>query len=177
MEPGSKRIAMVVHNYFEQSEMADVRKLLQDAGHTVDLIAPEGGEVQGLNHVDKGDSFTVDRTLSEAKPEEYDAVVLPGGVVNADHLRTVPEALNFVESIYNADKVVAAICHAPWVLVSLDIVEGKTLTSYFTLKDDIVHAGGNWVDQEVAQDGNIITSRNPDDIPAFARTIDELLAA
>jgi protease I len=123
-----------------------------------------------------GDSFDVDVQLSEVDPEDYDAVVLPGGTVNADQLRVVPDALNFVESIYNSDKVVAAICHAPWVLVSLGLVEGKTITSYPTLKDDIQNAGGKWIDQDVAVDGHIITSRNPDDIPAFASAINAALA-
>ena len=171
MEDENKRIAMIVHDYFEQAEMEDVRILLQQAGHQVDLIAPDKDEVHGLHHVEMGDTFDVDVQLSEAEPEEYDAVVLPGGVVNADNLRTVPDALNFVESIYNSDKVVAAICHAPWVLVSLGLVEGKTITSYPTLKDDIQNAGGRWINQDVALDGMIITSRNPDDIPAFSQAI------
>ena len=171
----TKRIAMVVHDYFEQAEMEDVRILLQQAGHEVDLIAPDKDEVHGLHHVEMGDTFDVDVRLSEAEPEDYDAVVLPGGTVNADQLRVVPDALNFVESIYNSDKVVAAICHAPWVLVSLGMVEGKTLTSYPTLKDDIQNAGGRWIDQDVATDGHIITSRNPDDIPAFSHAIIDAL--
>jgi protease I len=171
MDEDTKHIAMLVHDYFEQAEMEDVRTLLQQAGYVVDLIAPEKDEVHGLHHVDMGDSFDVDIQLHDAVPEEYDAVVLPGGVVNADQLRTVPDALNFVESMYNSGKPVAAICHAPWMLVSLGIVEGKTLTSYPTLKDDIQNAGGTWIDQDVAQDGVIITSRNPDDIPAFVEAI------
>lgn len=171
----TKRIAMIVHDYFEQAEMEDVRILLQQAGHEVDLIAPERDEVRGLHHVEMGDTFDVDVALSEAEPEDYDAVVLPGGTINADQLRIVPDALNFVESMYNSDKVVAAICHAPWVLVSLGIVEGKTITSYPTLKDDIQNAGGVWINQDVASDGHLITSRNPDDIPAFSHAIIEAL--
>ncbi len=167
----TKRIAMIVHDYFEQAEMEDVRILLQQAGHEVDLIAADKEEVHGLHHVEMGDTFDVDVQLADADPEEYDAVVLPGGTVNADQLRIVPDALNFVESIYNNDKVVAAICHAPWVLVSLGLVEGKTITSYPTLKDDIQNAGGKWIDQDVAVDGHMITSRNPDDIPAFSSAI------
>jgi protease I len=173
----TKRIAMVVHDYFEQAEMEDVRILLQQAGHEVELIAPDQDEVRGMHHVEMGDTFDVDLQLSEAEPENYDAVVLPGGAINADQLRVVPDALNFVESMYNSDKVVAAICHAPWVLVSLGIVEGKTLTSYPTLKDDIQNAGGIWTDQEVAIDGNVITSRNPDDISAFSQAIVDALEA
>lgn len=171
MEEENKRIAMIVHDYFEQAEMEDVRTLLQQAGYEVDLIAPDKEEVHGLNHVEAGDTFDVDLQLDDAVPEEYDAVVLPGGVVNSDQLRTIPDALNFVESMYNSGKVVAAICHAPWMLVSLGIVEGKTVTSYPTLKDDIQNAGGIWIDQDVAIDGVLITSRNPDDIPAFVEAI------
>jgi protease I len=171
----TKRIAMIVHDYFEQAEMEDVRILLQQAGHEVDLIAPDKDEVHGLHHIEMGDTFDVDKQLSDIEPEDYDAVVLPGGVVNSDHLRTIPDALNFVESIYNSGKTVAAICHAPWVLISLDIVEGKTLTSYPTLKDDMRNAGAIWIDQDVANDGGIITSRNPDDIPAFVEAINASL--
>ncbi len=171
MEDDNKRIAMIVFDYFEQAEMEDVRTLLQQAGYEVDLIAPDKEEVHGLHHVEMGDTFDVDKQLSDVMPEDYDAVVLPGGAVNADQLRVVPDALNFVESMYNSDKVVAAICHAPWVFVSLGIVEGRTLTSYPTLKDDIQNAGGIWIDQDVAIDGHVITSRNPDDIPAFVEAI------
>lgn len=171
MEEENKRIAMIVHDYFEQAEMEDVRTLLQQAGYEVDLIAPDREEVHGLNHVEAGDTFDVDVQLADAVPEEYDAVVLPGGVVNSDQLRINLDALNFVESMYNSGKVVAAICHAPWMLVSLGIVEGKTITSYSTIKDDIQNAGGRWVDEDVAVDGVIITSQNPDDITAFVEAI------
>lgn len=166
---------MVVDNYFEQAEMEDVRNLLQEAGHEVDLIAPEGDEVQALRHVEAGDNFDVDRHLKDVSPDDYDAVVLPGGAFNSDQLRVVEPALDFIEAVYNQEKVVAAICHAPWVLVSLGIVEGKTLTSYHTLRDDIQNAGGNWVDQEVVKDGQLITSRNPDDIPTFVEVIRDSL--
>jgi protease I len=175
MEEENKRIAMIVHDYFEQAEMEDVRILLQQAGFDVDLIAPYKDEVHGLHHVEMGDTFDVDKQLSEVMPEDYEAVVLPGGAVNADQLRVVPDALNFVESMFNSDKVVAAICHAPWIFVSLGIVEGKTLTSYPTLKDDIQNAGGIWINQEVVVDGHMITSRNPDDIPAFSQAVIDAL--
>jgi protease I len=176
MEPQTSKVAMIVYDYFEQAEMEDVRTLLQQAGCEVDLIAPDKTEVHGLHHVEIGDTFDVDVQLKDAEPEIYDAVVLPGGTVNADQLRIVPDALNFVESMYNSGKTVAAICHAPWMLVSLGIVEGKTLTSYPTLKDDIQNAGGYWVNQEVTTDGVLITSRNPDDIPAFAAAIADSIA-
>lgn len=171
----TKRIAMIVYDYFEQAEMEDVRILLQQAGHEVDLISPVSDEVHGLHHVEMGDTFDVDVQLSEAEPEEYDAVVLPGGTINADQLRVVPDALNFVESMYNSGKVVAAICHAPWILVSLGIVEGKAITSYPTLKDDIHNAGGRWINQDVVTDGGLITSRTPDDIPAFSQAVNSAL--
>lgn len=177
MQAEHKRVAMIVHDYFEQAEMEDVRILLQQAGCEVDLIAPDRDEVYGLHHVEVGDSFDVDKRLKDVSPEDYDAVVLPGGTVNADQLRIVPDALNFVESMYNSDKVVAAICHAPWVLVSLGIVEGRTMTSYPTLKDDIQNAGGRWINQEVVIDGHVITSRNPDDIPAFSQAVIDMLGA
>lgn len=177
MEPETKKIAMIVHNYFEQPEMEEVRNLLQDSGHEVDLIAPERDEVQALRGVQMGDSFDVDRQLEDVRPDDYDAVVLPGGAFNADQLRIVTLALDFVEAMHNQDKPVAAICHAPWVLVSLGMVAGRTVTSYPTLRDDIQNASGNWVDQSVAQDGLIITSRNPDDIADFCKAIDDSLAA
>lgn len=175
MEENTKHIAMIVHDYFEQTEMEEVRILLQQAGYDVDLIAPNKEEVHGLHHVEMGDTFDVDKQLSEVMPEDYEAVVLPGGAINADQLRIVPDALNFVESMFNSDKVVAAICHAPWIFVSLGIIEGKTLTSYPTLKDDIQNAGGVWINQEVVIDGHMITSRNPDDIPAFSQAIIDAL--
>ena len=176
MSEDPKRIAMIVHDYFEQVEMEDVRTLLQQAGHEVDLLAPDKEEVHGMHHVEMGDTFDVDVQLHDALPDDYDAVVLPGGVINADNLRMIPDALNFVESVYNSGKLVAAICHAPWVLVSLDILEGKTLTSYPTLRDDIRNAGGIWVDQDVVAEGALITSRNPDDIPVFVEAINSHLA-
>ena len=176
MSEDPKRIAMIVHDYFEQVEMEDVRTLLQQAGHEVDLLAPDKEEVHGMHHVEMGDTFDVDVQLHDALPDDYDAVVLPGGVINADNLRLRPDALNFVESVYNIGKLVAAICHAPWVLVSLDILEGKTLTSYPTLQDDIRNAGGIWVDQDVVAEGALITSRNPDDIPVFVEAINSHLA-
>lgn len=171
MATESKRIAMIVKDYFEQVEMTDVRELLQDAGFMVDLIAPEMGEVQGLNHVDKGDVFEVDRALDDITTAEYDAIVLPGGVVNADQLRVVPKACDFVRQMDGEGKTVAAICHAPWVLISAGVAEGHTLTSYATLQDDVRNAGATWVDQAVVIDDNIITSRKPDDIPAFSQAI------
>ena len=171
-----KQIAMIVKDHFEQVEKTDVRQQLEAEGMLVDLIAPDSDEVHGMNHAELGDSFPVDKTLDEVDPSEYDAVVLPGGTINGDQLRMDESARDFVNAMYNADKPVAAICHAPWVLVSAGLADGHTLTSYPTLQDDIRNAGGTWVDKEVAIDGNIITSRNPDDIPAFSRAIIDALA-
>lgn len=170
-----KRVAMIVHDYFEQSEMTEVRRLLEDQGMIVDLITPDADEVRGLNHVEMGETFSVDKTLAEVEADDYDAVVLPGGAVNADQLRMVTSAKEFVLSIYNEHKPVAAICHAPWVLISAGIADGHTMTSYFTVQDDVRNAGGLWVDKEVVVDGNVITSRQPDDIPAFSQAIIEAL--
>jgi len=165
------RVAMIVKDNFEQSEMEETRKLLEAAGVAVDLVGLELGKVQGLEHIEKGDMFTVDKVLKDISPDDYDGVVLPGGAVNADELRVVSEAQEFANEMYNADKVVAAICHAPWLLVSAGLAEGHTLTSFPTIRDDIENAGGIWVDEEVCVDGNIITSRNPEDIPAFSEAI------
>ncbi len=172
----TKRIAMIVKDNFEQVEMTDVRSILEEAGYEVDLIAPKDGEVQGLNHIDPADVFNVEKTFEDISPDEYHGVVLPGGVVNSDELRMEEDAIEFIKSMYEEGKVVAAICHAPWVLISAGIADGHTMTSYPTLQDDIRNAGGVWIDEEVVVDENIITSRNPDDIPVFASTIVELLA-
>jgi protease I len=166
-----KRVAMIVKDNFEQSEMEETRNILQASGIIVDLIGIEPGTVQGLEHVEKGDVFPVDTTLDAASPDDYDAVVLPGGVVNADELRVIPQVQEFIAEIYGANKPVAAICHAPWVLISAGIIDAHTLTSFPTIKDDIENAGGIWVDEEVNIDGTLITSRNPNDIPAFSDAI------
>ncbi len=165
------KIAMIVKDNFEQSEMEETRQQLQAAGIEVDLVGMEVGEVQGLEHVKKADTFMTDKALKDISPDDYDGVVLPGGAVNADELRIIPEAQDFVTEMYNADKVVAAICHAPWLLISAGIAEGHTMTSFPTIRDDIENAGGIWEDEEVSIDGNIITSRNQNDIPAFSKAI------
>lgn len=169
----TKHIAMIVDDYFEQVEMTEVRQLLEAEGMTVDLLSSHADEVHGMHHAEMGEAFSVDATVDEVEPDDYDAVVLPGGVINADNLRMDDIARNFVHEIYNANKPVAAICHAPWVLVSAGLIDGHTVTSYPTLQDDIRNAGGVWVDKEVAVDGTLITSRNPDDIPAFTRALIE----
>lgn len=163
-----KKVAVVATDYFEEAELTEPVKALREAGAEVEIIAPKSGEIRGLNHVDKGESIKVDKTLDEADPADYDALVLPGGAVNADHLRTEAKARDFVTKMMDElGRPTAVICHAPWLLVSSGLARGKTLTSYFTIADDLRNAGADWVDEEVVVDGNLITSRNPDDLPAF----------
>lgn len=170
----NKKVAVLVHDHFEQSEFTSPIQALTDAGFEVDIISPEK-EVHGLHHLDPGDTFQVDCALDDANPADYLAVVLPGGAINADKLRMNEKARKFVNQVYEADKLVAAICHAPWLLVSNGLASGRKLTSYSTIQDDIRNAGGNWVDEEVVIDGNLITSRKPDDLPAFNKAIIERL--
>lgn len=162
-----KKIAIMATDFFEESELVQPMRELQSNGAAVEIIAPHAGKIQGMDRADKAASIEVDKTLDEAKPLDYDAIVLPGGTINADKLRVMPKAKEFVKAIYQAGKPTAVICHAPWVLVSAGLARGKKMTSYPTLQDDIKKAGGNWVDEEVAIDKNLITSRNPDDLPAF----------
>jgi protease I len=172
-----KRIAILVDNEgAEQIELVEPRKAVEDAGAEVDLIAPEAGEVQAFNHLDKGDTFDVDKTVSEASADDYDGLLLPGGVANPDNLRTDEDAVSFVRAFFEAGKPVGAICHAPWTLVEAGVVDGRTLTSYPSLQTDIRNAGGEWVDEEVVTDSGLVTSRNPDDLPAFNSKIVEEFA-
>lgn len=169
-----KRIAVVATDGFEQSELTEPLKALRDAGAVVDVVAPGREPIQGMRHHDKGDRVDVDRTLDEARAADYDGLVLPGGVANPDALRTNKRAVAFVKHFFEAQKPVAAICHGPWTLIEADVVRGRTMTSWPSLKTDIRNAGGNWVDQEVVVDHGLITSRKPDDLPAFCRkTIEE----
>jgi protease I len=167
----NKNVAIVVDNYFEQAEFTEPLQTLQDAGARVDVISPTGGEVQGMHHTDKGDTFPTDKSLDEVNFDDYQALVLPGGAVNADSLRMVPEVQQAVRDFLSSGRVVAAICHAPWVLASAGIASGRNLTSFETIQDDMRNAGANWSDQEVVIDDNLITSRKPDDIPAFNQAI------
>lgn len=162
-----KKIAIVVHNFFEQIEMVEPKKALETAGADVDLVSANGEELQGVNHIKDADKFHADRPIEDIMASEYDAVVIPGGVVNADNLRMSEPARKFVRDMVGADKLVAAICHGPWLLVSSDVVRGRKLTSYPTLQDDIRNAGGEWSDEEVVVDGKLITSRRPSDLAAF----------
>lgn len=174
----SKRIAFLLNSHFEQAEYADVDRLLQHKGYETVLITTNDNKtVQAMQQdVDKAETFTADLFLSEASAEDYDAVVLPGGTVNADTVRIDKSAQNFVKQFYDANKPVAAICHAPWLLVNSGLVKGKTVTAYPSLQTDIENAGGTFVDKSVQQDGNIITSRKPDDIEDFVAAIDKALS-
>jgi len=168
------KVAILAVDGFEEAELVEPQRALKEAGVQVDVISQKPGEIQGFQHVDKGNKVKVDRTFGEARPDEYDAVVLPGGVVNGDALRIVPEAQSFVKAANAAHKPIAIICHGGWLAVSSDIVRGHKLTSWPTLQDDMRNAGATWVDERVVRDGNFITSRKPDDIPAFNA---ELLSA
>jgi protease I len=162
-----KKIAIVATDGFEQVELTEPRKALQAAGATVDVISPKSGEIKGWNHTDWGETIKVDKTLEEAKPADYDGLVLPGGQINPDKLRMEPKAVAFVADFFHSGKPVGAICHGPWMLVEAGVVKKKTLTSWPSVRTDIRNAGGHWVDEEVVTDGNLTTSRKPDDIPAF----------
>jgi protease I len=171
-----KKVAVVATDYFEEAELTSPVSALRGAGAEVHIIAPKSGEIQGLKHIDRGQKIKVDKTLDEADPADYDALVLPGGAVNADHLRVEEKAKDFVIKIMDEDeKPTAVICHAPWMLVSTRLARGKKLTSYHTIQDDMINAGAEWVDEEVVIDGNLITSRNPDDLPAFNKAIIDAL--
>lgn len=161
------RVAILVADDFEQVEMTEPRKALDEAGAMTTLISPKPGQVTGMDHDVKSDAFKVDMTLEQANPDDFDAVLLPGGVLNADSLRVNPKAQNFVSQIDKSGKPIAVICHAPWLLVSAGRVKGRTLTSYPTIQDDIRNAGGNWIDQEAVHDSNWISSRSPEDLGAF----------
>jgi protease I len=170
------RVAIMVTDGFEQVEMTEPRKALDEAGAQTDLIAPEKNEVQGMNHDEKGSKFPVDVLLSAASASAYDALLLPGGVANPDKLRTIPQAVQFVKEFAKNGKPIAAICHGPWMLVEADLVRGRKLTSWPSLQTDIRNAGGRWEDSEVVADGALVTSRKPADIPAFNRKVIEVLA-
>ena len=172
-----KRIAFLLTDGFEEVELTQPRKALDEAGAKTEIVSPAKGEIQGMNHNDKGDKFKVDIALDKADPEDFDALVLPGGVMNADELRTYPDAVSFVKAFFDQGKPVAAICHAPWMLVEAKVVSGRTLTSWPSLQTDIRNAGGKWVDHEVVQDGQLTTSRKPDDIPMFNRKVLDAFAS
>jgi len=171
-----KKVAFLATDMVEQVELTEPWKAVEQAGADIDLVSLEEGEIQGFNHYDKADTFSVDRTVEDASAEDYDALVLPGGVGNPDSLRTDEYAVRFVREFFDAGKPVAAICHAPWMLVEADVVRGRKLTSFWSIKTDVKNAGGKWVDEEVVLDGNLVTSRSPKDIPAFNKTLLEEFA-
>jgi protease I len=173
---GKKIAFLVAQEGVEEVELTEPWKAVEDAGGTPELIAPEDGNVQAMNHLDKGSSFKVDRTLADAEPENYDGVVLPGGVANPDQLRTEESAISFLQKLFAEGKPVGVICHGPWTLVEADLVRERTITSWPSLKTDIRNAGGTWVDEEVVVDEGLVSSRNPDDLPAFCAKIVEEFA-
>lgn len=175
-ELAGRRVAFMVANEgIEQVELTQPWQAVADAGGTPELLAPEPGQVQAFDHLDKADTFPVDRAIEDADPGDYDALVLPGGVANPDQLRTKPAAVAFVRAMFQAGKPAAVICHGPWTLVEADVVRGRTLTSWPSLQTDIRNAGGNWVDTEVqvctSGPNVLITSRNPGDLPAFCKQL------
>ena len=169
------KVAVLATNGFEQAELEQPVNGLRDAGAEVDVIAPKAGKIQGYNHDEKADAFSVDKTLDAIKPQDYDALVLPGGVQNPDSLRLEPSAIAFIKSFVDAKKPISAVCHGPWTLIDAGGVKGRKMTSWPSLKVDLTNAGATWVDQEVVVDGNLVTSRKPEDLPAFvAKTVEVL---
>ncbi|MFC5271236.1 type 1 glutamine amidotransferase domain-containing protein [Adhaeribacter terreus] len=168
-----KKIAILATDGFEQVELFDPRKALEDAGATTHIVSPKDGEIKGWNHTDWGDKVKVDVKLADAQPQDYDGLLLPGGVMNPDKLRMNPDAVDFAAAFMREKKPVAAICHGPWTLVETGMVQGKKMTSYESIKTDLKNAGANWVDEEVVVDNGLVTSRKPDDIPAFNKKMIE----
>jgi protease I len=166
-----KKIAMMATDGFEQSELEQPKRLLESAGATVDVISPKAGTIKGWNHTNWGNDVPVDKTLESVSARDYDAIVLPGGVMNPDRLRMEPKAIEFIRDFYNQGKVVAAICHGPWLLVESGIADGHEMTSWPSIQTDIVNAGGMWVDEAAVASQGVVTSRKPDDIPAFVDKI------
>lgn len=165
------KVAIIATNGFEQVELTEPRKALSEAGAMTEVVAPESGKIKGWDHTDWGDEVDVDRTLDEASPNDYNALLLPGGVLNPDKLRMNEKAVSFVRHFFDNGKPVAAICHGPQTMINAEVVKGRRMTSYEAIRKDLENAGANWVDQEVVCDNGLITSRNPDDIPAFNEAI------
>ena len=169
-----KRVAILATDMFEQVELVEPRKAVEDAGADVELVSLKTGEIQGFNHYDKADTFPVDKAVADVSADDYDALLLPGGVGNPDTLRMDEDAVRFVRSFFEQQKPVAAICHAPWLLVEAGVARGRELTSFGSIETDVRNAGGNWVDREVVVDDGLVTSRSPDDLPAFcAKVVEE----
>ncbi len=171
-----KKVAILVADGFEQVELLEPKKALDEAGAKTEVVSPASGRVKGWNFRDWGEQVPVDVPLESANPDNYDALLLPGGVMNPDHLRMVPRAVAFVRQFVESDKPIAAICHGPWTLIEADAVRGRTITSWPSLKTDLRNAGANWVDRESVRDGHLVTSRKPEDLPAFNRQMIQLFA-
>lgn len=171
-----KKVAVLATDGFEQVELIKAVEALGEAGAAVEVVAPHGGQIQGWNRQEKGRLVKVDRELSEAVAADYDALVLPGGVINPDQLRTIPQAVAFTRAFVEAEKPIAAICHGPWMLINARGVDGRRMTSWPSLKLDLVNAGAEWVDREVVVDEGLVTSRKPDDLPAFCAAMIETFA-
>lgn len=170
-----KKVAILATDGFEQVELTEPMEKVKAAGADVDIVSLESGEIQGMNHDEKGDMFTVDKTVNDVSAEDYNGLILPGGVLNPDTLRTNDKAVQFVRDFFVQHKPVSAICHGPWMLVEADVLEGRTVTSFPSIKTDILNAGGNWVDEEVVVDQGLTTSRTPDDMEAFCKKVVEEL--
>jgi protease I len=168
-----KKVAILVADGFEQVELTKPRQALDEAGAETKIVSLKSGKIQGMQHADKGDKFEVDLTLDKARPEEFDALLIPGGFMNPDALRSNEDALEFTRHFFHEGKPVAAICHAPWILIDARVVRGRTLTSWPAIKTDVKNAGGNWVNQEVVVDNGLVTSRKLDDMPAFNKKMIE----
>jgi protease I len=171
-----KKVAILVEDGFEQIELTSPKEALEKAGAKTHIISPKRDKVKGWEHTQWGQEFPVDVSLDKANANEYDALLLPGGVMNPDKLRTSKQAVQFVRSFFDQGKPVAAICHGPWLLVEADVVNGRKVTSYTSIQTDLKNAGANWVDQEVVVDNGLVTSRKPDDLPAFNRKMVEEIA-
>jgi len=172
----NKRVAILAADGFEQVELSKPKEALEEAGATVSIVSPQSGRIQGMHHADKGDKFDVDIPLKNARPDDFDALMIPGGLMNPDTLRSTPEALEFVRAFFRAGKPVAAICHGPWVLIDAGVVRGRKLTSWPAIQTDVKNAGGMWVDEEVVVDNGLVTSRKPADISAFNQKMIEEFA-
>ena len=171
----NKKIAFLAADGVEQIELTEPWKAVESEGGSPELISLEGGEIQAFKHLEKGDTFNVDRAVSEADADDYEGLVLPGGVANPDFLRKDQDAVGFVRAFFEAGKPVGVICHGPWTLVEADVVRGRTITSWPSLRTDLRNAGANWVDEEVVVDSGLVSSRKPDDLPAFcAKVVEEL---